>query len=60
MQVWTERFRDRLMQLQPGMNARTAAEHAGLTFPDAGDLEPENAAEIFAAEEPPGEAVAKG
>ena len=43
------------MQLQPSMSAFTAAEHAAATFADGGDLKPEEAAEIFAAEEPPGE-----
>lgn len=53
--AWVDRFGVRLMQLQPRMNAITAAEHAETTFPDAADLGPEEAAEIFAAEEPPGE-----
>ncbi|MES2959672.1 MAG: hypothetical protein V4792_15890 [Pseudomonadota bacterium] len=57
MSVWTARFTARLLALQPGMSAFSAAEHAVVTFPDAADLEPEAAAEIFAAEEPPGEAV---
>ena len=43
------------MQLQPRMNAVTAAQHAVATYPDASDMEPEEAAETFAAEEPPDE-----
>ena len=43
------------MQLQPRMNAVTAAQHAVATYPDAANLEPEEAAKIFAAEEPPDE-----
>ena len=53
--VWHDRFGARLMQLQPRMSAVTAAEHAVVTYADAAELEPELAAEIFAAEEPPGE-----
>lgn len=53
--VWHDRFGARLMQLQPRMNAVTAAQHAVATYPDAADMEPEEAAEIFAAEEPPDE-----
>ena len=53
--VWHDRFGARLLQLQPRMNAVTAAEHAVVTYADAADMEPELAAEIFAAEEPPGE-----
>lgn len=37
------------------MSAETAAQHAKATFDDAKDLMPEEAAEIFAAEQPPGE-----
>lgn len=53
--VWHDRFGARLMQLQPRMNAVTAAQHAAATYPDAADMEPEVAAEIFADEEPPDE-----
>lgn len=53
--AWHDRFGARLMQLQPRMNAVTAAQHAVATYPDAADMEPEEAAEIFAAEEPPDE-----
>jgi hypothetical protein len=53
--VWLDRFAARLLHLQPRMSAVTAAEHAAATFPGAADLEPEEAAEVFAAEEPPGE-----
>ena len=53
--VWNDRFGARLLQLQPRMNAVTAAQHAVVTYPDAADMDPEEAAEIFAAEEPPDE-----
>lgn len=53
--AWHDRFGARLMQLQPRMNAVTAAQHAVATYPDAANLEPEEAAKIFAAEEPPDE-----
>jgi hypothetical protein len=53
--AWVDRFVARLVRLQPGMTAATAAEHAAATFPGAADLQPGEAAEIFAAEEPPGE-----
>ena len=54
--VWHDRFGARLLQLQPWMNAVTAAQHAAVTYPAAADMDPEEAAEIFAAEEPPNEA----
>lgn len=53
--VWLDRFGARLMQLQPRMNPVTAAQHAVATYADAADWEPEEAADIFAAEEPPDE-----
>jgi len=53
--VWHDRFGARLMQLQPRMDAVTAAEHAVVAYPDAADMEPEEVAEIFADEEPPDE-----
>jgi hypothetical protein len=53
--IWHDRFGARQMQLQPRMNAVTAAQHAVVTYPDAADLESEVAAEIFAAEEAPDE-----
>lgn len=51
--VWLDRFGARLMQLRPQMNALTAAEHAVATYPNAAHMEPEEAAERFAAVEPP-------
>ena len=53
--VWHDRCGARLMQLQPRMNAVTAAQHAVVIYADAADMDPEVAAEICAAEEPPGE-----
>lgn len=45
--IWLQRFRARLMQLQPAMNAVVATKHAVDTFHDAADLEPKAAAETF-------------
>ncbi len=53
--VWHDRFSVRLMQQRPRLSAVTAAEPAVVTYPDAADMEPEEAAGIFAAEEPPDE-----
>ena len=39
------------MQLRPDMNAVVATKHAIDTFHDAADLEPETAADNFAADE---------
>ena len=52
---WIDRFGRCLMKLEPAMSAETAAEHAKATYADAKDLTPGEAAEIFAAEQPPGE-----
>lgn len=49
--VWLQRFGARLMQLQPHLNAITATKHAIDTFHDAAGLEPEAAADNFAADE---------
>ena len=54
--VWLDGFAASLMQLQPRMNAVVAAFHAAATYPDARNLSPKEAAEIFTLEEPPGEA----
>ncbi|MDE2296966.1 MAG: hypothetical protein KGK18_02260 [Burkholderiales bacterium] len=48
--VWLQRFGARLMQLQPNLNAVTATKHAIDTFHDAAGLEPEEAADNFAAD----------
>lgn len=49
--VWLQRFGAHLMQLQPNMNALVATKHAIDTFHDAADLEPEEAADNFVADE---------
>lgn len=56
---WIDRFGCALMKLEPAMSAATAAEHAAATYETASDLEPEEAAAIFAAEQPPGEVGAR-
>jgi hypothetical protein len=55
---WIDCFGACLMKLEPAMSAETAAEHAAAAYDDAKDLSPVDAAEIFAAEQPPGEAGA--
>ena len=57
---WLLRFAARLHQVHPGMAGSVAAEIATLTYADARDLSPEEAAEIYALEEPPGDAGAPG
>ena len=52
--IWLERFGARLMELHPAMSAITAAQHAVDSHPEAAELEPEQAAELFAAEPLPG------
>jgi hypothetical protein len=54
MHIWLERFGARLMELHPAMGAVTAAQHAVQAHPEAAELEPEEAAELFVAEAPPG------
>ncbi len=44
---WMDRFANRLMQLQPSMNSVTAAANAVKAYPDAADVEPEEAASSF-------------
>jgi hypothetical protein len=47
--IWLDIFGARLLQLQPNMDASTAAEHAILVFAESALLEPDEAAEIFVA-----------
>ena len=54
--VWLDGFAAHLMKLQPSMNAVIAASHAVAMYPDAKGMPPNEAAEIFALEEGPGEA----
>ncbi|HWH82698.1 MAG TPA: hypothetical protein VNU71_10735 [Burkholderiaceae bacterium] len=51
--LWTRRFSLRLLELQPDLSVRRAAHYARAMFADAADLDPEEAALIFSAEEPP-------
>ena len=53
---WVDRFLGRLGSLVPGIRPAGANERALQTYADAGDLGPEEAAEIYALELPPGEA----
>ena len=48
--LWLDKFRTHLMRLQPGMNTLDAAHEAVSIYPDAADMDPEEAAEIFALE----------
>ena len=57
---WLLRFAARLHQVQAGIAGSVAAEIAMSTYADARDLSPEEAAEIYALEEPPGDAGAPG
>lgn len=50
----------RLGSLVPGIQLAGANEHALQSYTDAGDLDPEEAAEIYTFELPPGEAGASG
>ena len=57
---WVDRFLSRLGSLVPSIHPAGANERALLTYADAGDLGPEDAAEIYALELPPGEAGEPG
>lgn len=57
---WIDRFMNRLGSLLPSLKADDALDHAKATFPDASDLEPEEAAEIYALELPPADAGTPG
>lgn len=50
---WVDRFMNKLGQLVPHMKPADALHHAHDTFPEATELEPEEAAEIYALECPP-------
>jgi len=47
---WLDRFSVRLQELQPSMSFPLAAKFAVRTWPEAADLEPEKAAELYVAE----------
>lgn len=57
---WALRFATHLRQLQPAIEGAEAMRIALATFDDASDLTPEEAAEIYALEEPPGDVGAPG
>lgn len=54
--LWIDRFAARLGELQTTIGPDLACELAEATYADAFDLDPTEAAEIYALEEPPGEA----
>ena len=54
--LWIDRFAARLGELQANIEPDLACELAEATYEDAFDLCPSAAAEIYALEEPPGEA----
>ncbi len=57
---WVDRFLNKLGTVMPSIHPAGANERALQTYADAGDLGPEEAAEIYALELPPGEAGASG
>lgn len=52
---WVDRFLNKLGTLLPSIHAAGANERALQAYADAADLGPEEAAEIYALELPPGE-----
>lgn len=53
---WVDRFLNRLGSVMPGIHAAGANERALQIYTDSGDVGPEEAAEIYALELPPGDA----
>lgn len=53
--IWLDRFATHLGTLDKSLSPQDAYAFAEETFPDAADLTPEEAAEIFALEKPPNE-----
>jgi hypothetical protein len=51
--AWVDRFMNRISRLVPHMKPADAIAHATETYAEANDLEPEEAAEIYALECPP-------
>jgi hypothetical protein len=49
---WVDRFLTRLGSVQPGIHAAGATQQALEAYVNAGDLGPEEAAEIYALEQP--------
>lgn len=58
--TWLDRFASKLGKLLPGMSLAEATKRAGETFAEANDLDPDEAAEIYALELPPAEPGAPG
>jgi hypothetical protein len=58
---WVPRFAKKLRQLQPDVDGDDAMglALAEATYPEAEDLTPEEAVEVYLLEEPPGEAPAQ-
>ena len=52
---WLQRFVTKRHQIQPAVDRRAAADLADMEWDHAADCPPEEAAEINALEEPPGE-----
>jgi hypothetical protein len=52
---WVDRFLTRLGSVQPGIHAAGATERALEAYANGGDLGPEEAAEMYALEQPQGE-----
>jgi hypothetical protein len=57
---WVDRFMNRLGALSPSMSPADATERAIATWCDANDLEPEDAAEMYAIDLPPVDVGAPG
>jgi hypothetical protein len=58
---WVPRFAKKLRQLQPGVQGDDAMSVAlaEATYPEAQDLTPEEAVEIYSLEEPPDDGAAR-
>jgi len=58
--LWLDRFATRAGELIPAATPAEIWAHAEAVFPEAADLQPEEAAEIFALELPPDDPGAPG
>lgn len=58
--VWVLRFAAHLHKIEPAVSGTVAAQIANDTFAEASDLSPEEAAEIYALEQPPADVGAPG
>lgn len=52
---WVGRFVDKLATLQPGLDSAEVLALITAAYKDAGDLEPELAADVYTRDLPPGE-----